>query len=107
MLRGRTFGFKKFFPEKMIEEAFEAIDSPLETMDPFPCYDCDACPYRSACVYPDISRFHRRWKDKYKANMINQADVKNITDRILQAKKVKGVDHAHICCAGYPGIKES
>ena len=97
----------KFFPEKMIEEAFEAIDSPLETMDPFPCYDCDACPYRSACVYPDISRFHRRWKDKYKANMINQADVKNITDRILQAKKVKGVDHAHICCAGYPGIKES
>ena len=88
----------KFFPKEMIEEAFEAVESPLDSMEPFPCYECESCTYRNACVYADISKFHRRWKDKYQANVIDQAGVQDIVDRILSAKRIRGVDYAHVCC---------
>lgn len=72
-----------FFSEELLADAFQAINAPLDNMEPFPCYNCNECAYLEDCIYKDVSLFHRRWKDKYKENMLDQQNMESIMEKIL------------------------
>lgn len=74
---------RSFFSEEILADAFQAINAPLDNMEPFPCYNCDECAYLEDCIYKDVSLFHRRWKDKYKENVLDQKNMEPIMRRIL------------------------
>lgn len=72
-----------FFPEKLLAESIDVVNKPLESMEPLPCFRCEVCTHTDDCLYKDISKFHRRWKDKYKEHELDQRDVQKIIARIM------------------------
>lgn len=84
-----------FYPSDLVDKVITDMEDPDQVFNNcagLNCYDCDSCIYATHCSFQKTSTIHKKLKDRYLENEINQERNIFLYDIYASVNKFKNID---------------